>query len=70
VWVAIGGIGFAVSTMAGFLLSVLLPNGLFNFKESWLAPFAKQAFGIEIATAVVLVVAAALCLAPQRSSAS
>jgi hypothetical protein len=70
VWVAIGGIGFVLSTVGGFLLSVLLPKGLFNFKESWLAPFAKQAFVIEVAAAVVLLIAAALCLAPRGRSAS
>src|SRR5580698_4675321 len=32
-WVALGGIGFALSTMAGFLLCTALPKGLFNFKE-------------------------------------
>ena len=61
VWVAIGGIGFALSTMAGFLLAVGLPKGLFNFKESWAAPFATQAFGIEVAITVVLAMAGILC---------
>jgi hypothetical protein len=68
VWVAIVGAGFAVSTMGGFLLTVALPKGLFNFKESWLAPFAKEAFGIEIAIIVVLLIAAALCLAGSASA--
>ena len=48
------------STLAGFLLSVA--HGLFGFKDSWLAPFAKQAFGIELVAAAVLIIAAALCL--------
>ena len=59
-WAAVIGIGFALTTIAGFLLSVA--HGLFGFKDSWLAPFAKQAFTIEILAAVVLIVAAALCL--------
>jgi hypothetical protein len=64
VWVAVAGIGYALSTGAGFLLAVGLTKGLFNFKETWSAPFATQAFGIEIAIVVVLLVAAALCLIP------
>jgi phosphoglycerol transferase MdoB-like AlkP superfamily enzyme len=59
-WAAVIGIGFALTTIAGFLLSVAV--GLFGFKESWLAPYAKQAFTIEILAAVVLIAAAALCL--------
>jgi hypothetical protein len=68
VWVAIGAIGFAASTMAGFLLTVLLPKGMFNFKESWLAPFAKQAFVIELAAIVLLLFAAAVSLAGSAST--
>jgi hypothetical protein len=60
VWAAIIGIGFALSTIAGFLLSVAV--GLFGFKDSWLAPFAKEAFTIEILIVAVLVAAAVLCL--------
>jgi hypothetical protein len=59
-WAAVIGIGFALSTMAGFLISVA--HGLFGFKDSWLAPFAKEAFTIEVVAAAVLVIAAALCL--------
>jgi hypothetical protein len=62
VWVALAGIGYALATGAGFLLTVGLTKGLFNFKETWSAPFASQAFGIEIVVVVVLLVAAALCL--------
>jgi hypothetical protein len=58
---AVIGAGFAVSTMVGFLISV--SHGLFNFKESWSAPFAHQAFAIEIATIVIFIIAGALCLA-------
>jgi hypothetical protein len=59
-WAAVIGIGFALTTIAGFLVTVAV--GLFGFKDSWLAPFAKQAFVIEILAAVVLAAAAALCL--------
>jgi hypothetical protein len=59
-WAAVIGIGFALATIAGFLLSVA--RGLFGFKDSWLAPFAKQAFTIELLAAAALVAAAALCL--------
>jgi hypothetical protein len=62
-WIAVAGVGFAASTMVGFLLTVGLKSGLFNFKESWSAPFAHQAFAIEIATMVVLLIAGALSLA-------
>ena len=42
------GIGFALATMAGFLISV--EHGLFGFTDSWAAPFAGLAFTIEIVT--------------------
>jgi hypothetical protein len=61
VWAAVVGLGFALSTLAGFLLSVAI--GLFGFKDSWLAPFAKEAFTIEILAAVAFVAAGVLCLA-------
>lgn len=60
VWAAVLGVGFALATMGGFLISV--EHGLFGFQDSWAAPFAHQAFYIEIATAVVMVAAGALCL--------
>ena len=59
-WAAVIGMGFALTTIAGFLLSVAV--GLFGFKDSWLAPYATQAFTIEILAVVVLLAAAALCL--------
>jgi hypothetical protein len=62
VWAAIVGIGFAASTAVGFLLTVGLTKGLFNFKESWAAPFAGLALTVEIAAFVVLLVAGSLCL--------
>jgi hypothetical protein len=65
-WVAVIGAGFVLSTMVGFLLSVIY--GLFNFKESWDAPFAQQAFAIEVAGVVVCLIAGALCLAGSARS--
>ena len=63
VWAAICGIGYAIATLVGFLLSVELAHGLFSFKETWAAPFADQALGVEIAIVVVLGLTAVLCLA-------
>jgi hypothetical protein len=60
VWVAALGAGFAISTLAGFLLSVEV--GLFGFQDTWSAPFAGQAFFIEIAAALVLIASGAVCL--------
>jgi hypothetical protein len=59
-WAAVVGLGYALATLAGFLLSVT--HGLFGFTETWLAPFAQQAFGIEVAAAAVFLLAAVLCL--------
>lgn len=59
-WAALIGIGFVVATVAGFLVSVT--HGLFGFKDSWMAPFAKEAFTIEVVAAAVLVLAVTLCL--------
>ena len=60
-WAAVVGFGFALLTIAGFLGSVIW--GLFNFKDSWLAPYAKEAFTIEVIAAALFVAAAALCFA-------
>ncbi len=59
-WVAVLGAGFALATVAGFLIS--LEHGLFGFKDSWQAPFAHEAFAVELAAAVVLGTAAVLSL--------
>ena len=68
-WAALLGIGFAASTVAGFLISVT--HGLFGFQDTWLAPFATPAFAIEVVAAGLLVIAGALCLAaPSRPGAS
>jgi hypothetical protein len=63
-WAALAGIGFALATLAGFLISVV--HGLFGFEETWLAPFAQQAFALEVASVVVLGLAAVLCLGADR----
>jgi hypothetical protein len=68
VWAAVVGAGFALGTIAGFLASV--SHGLFGFKDSWQAPFAHQAFGIELAAVAVLALAAVLSLAAGSSSAA
>jgi hypothetical protein len=71
VWTAILGLGFSVSTMVGFFISVHV--GLFGFQDSSNAPFAHLALIIEIAIAVVLLAAGALCLtrsAPSTTTAA
>jgi uncharacterized membrane protein YqgA involved in biofilm formation len=60
VWAAVLGAGFAASTMVGFFISI--EHGLFGFKDSWSAPFAHQAFIVELATIGILVLAGGLCL--------
>jgi hypothetical protein len=67
VWAAVLGVGFVVSTMAGFLFSVAF--GLFGFGDTWSAPFAREAFLIESASIVALIMAAGLCvLTPVRTN--
>jgi plastocyanin len=60
VWAALLGAGFAVFTMVGFLISV--ERGLFGFKDTWSAPFAHEAFALEIAIIGMCLIAGALCL--------
>ena len=60
VWVAALGAGFAVSTVAGFLLSVEV--GLFGFQDTWSAPYAHEALFVELSVPVVLVATGMLCL--------
>lgn len=55
--VALGGAGYLLATMAGFLLSVNV--GLFGYTESWGAPWATPAFVVEAAGAVLLLTAVA-----------
>jgi hypothetical protein len=58
--VAILGLGFAVLTIVGFLISV--SHGLFGFQESWLAPDARLAFIVEMTAAFVFLATIGLCL--------
>ena len=60
VWTAVLGVGFAVSTMVGFLVSV--EHGLFGFKDTWSAPFAHEALALELAIIGVCTIAGATCL--------
>lgn len=60
VWAALLGAGFAISTMVGFLFSV--EYGLFGFKDTWSAPFAHEAFALEVGILGLCAVAGALCL--------
>ena len=60
VWAALLGVGFAVATMVGFFISV--EHGLFGFKDTWSAPFAHEAFALELAIIGVCVIAGTLCL--------
>jgi hypothetical protein len=46
--------------LLGFLISV--EHGLFGFRDGWAAPFAHQAFEVEVASVVVLAMAAVLGL--------
>lgn len=60
VWAALLGAGFAVATLVGFFLSVAV--GLFGFKDSWSAPDAHLAFGLEVAIVAMFALAGSLCL--------
>jgi hypothetical protein len=72
VWMSIVAAGFAASTLAGFLISV--EHGLFGFKDAWSAPFAHEAFLVEIVAVVLLMISVVLCLIrstpPMRVSSS
>ena len=57
---AILGIGFALGTISGFLISVT--RGILGFQDSWLAPDARIAFFVEVAAVLSLLASAALCL--------
>jgi hypothetical protein len=64
VWAALCSFGFVASTIGGFLLSVNV--GLFGFQDSWSAPYATMAFGVEVAALAVLALGGALCLVRSR----
>lgn len=64
VWAAVIGTGFALSTMAGFLISI--ERGIFGFTDTWSAPFAHEAFVIEVGAIVSLVAGGAICILRPR----
>jgi hypothetical protein len=66
VWTAILGVGFAIATLVGYVVTVA--HGLFGFQESTQAPFATEALIVEIAIIVVLIIAGALCFARSAPS--
>jgi hypothetical protein len=66
VWAAVLGVGFALSTLIGFLITV--EHGLFGFRDQWSAPFGAQAFAIELATILVLGFGIAVCLTGHEAS--
>jgi hypothetical protein len=59
-WAALLGLGYLLSTIAGFLLSVNV--GLFGFTDTWLAPLAKAAFWDETVGASLLAIGVAVCM--------
>ena len=59
VWAAVLSFGFVAFTMVGFLISV--GGGLFGFQDSWSAPFAHEAFFVELAALITIAVGALLC---------
>lgn len=50
-WAGLAGAGFLVSTVAGLVLSAQV--GLFGFKDSYSAPWAKASLAVEIVGAVL-----------------
>ena len=66
-WAALLGAGFSASTVAGLVISI--DHGLFGFRDSWSAPFARETFVIELGAVLLLAGSAALWLfAPSTSS--
>lgn len=66
VWAAVLSFGFVSATVAGFLMAVYV--GLFNFRDTWSAPFAGMAFAYEIASVVLLAVGSTLCVMRLRNT--
>jgi hypothetical protein len=64
-WTSLVGAGFVASTVGGFLITVT--RGLFGFHDSWLAPYARLAFVVEVAAFILLGVGTLLTLADARS---
>jgi hypothetical protein len=66
VWAAVLSFGFVSATIAGFLMAVYV--GLFNFRDTWSAPFAGMAFAYEISSVVLLALGSTLCLMSRRNT--
>lgn len=62
--VALAAAGFEVVTLAAILLSLERSRGIFNFKETWLAPHVTQSIWVECIGAVVLTILAIALLPP------
>ncbi len=67
-WSAIVGAGFALSTIAGFLVSVNV--GLFGFRDSSSSPYAHLALVVEVLAVLAFTLASVLCLSNARVSTS
>jgi hypothetical protein len=61
---AVAAAGMLIATAAGLLLTIEI--GLFNFKESWSAPWAVTSFVGELVGGAILLIAAAALLRPAR----
>lgn len=59
---AVAAAGLLISTAAGLLLTIEV--GLFNFKETWSAPWTVTSFIGELIGGVILLIAAAALLRP------
>ncbi|HWB67031.1 MAG TPA: hypothetical protein VG708_09410 [Mycobacteriales bacterium] len=62
--VALAAAGFEVVTLAAILLSLERSRGIFNFKETWLAPHVTQSIWVECIGAVILTILAIALLPP------
>lgn len=66
VWAAVLSFGFVSATIGGFLMAVYV--GLFNFGDSWSAPFAGMAFAYEIASLLLLAAGSTVCVMRGRTA--
>jgi hypothetical protein len=64
VWTALIGAGTMIATLAGFLISV--NHGLFGFQDSFSGSNAVGAFVVEIASAVLFLVAVVLSITGRK----
>jgi hypothetical protein len=66
--VALAGAGMMTASVIALVLSVNV--GLFGFRDSWTAPYAKTSLYVELAAAVLLFVAAGVLALSWRGGAS